>query len=646
MRGPSGTLTFLFSDIEGSSQRWEGHPEAMRTAVAQHDAIMRRAIEEHRGHVFKTVGDAFCCAFSSPHEALDAAIAAQSALQEADFSSVEGIRARMALHTGCADERDGDYFGPAVNRVARLMSIGAGGQLLVSGATHELLLANGGNVAFTDLGLHRLKDLTQPERVFQASTAGLQAQFPPLRSLDAVPNNLPVQVTSFCGREQDVEDLKAQLSDHRLVTLFGAGGVGKTRLALQVAAESLDRYGDGVWVADFSPINDPELVPGVVARALGMSQQQGQRVADLLPQWLREKTLLLILDSCEHVLDTVAPLTDAIHHRCPNVRILATSRQALDLSGEKVLRVASLAVPATAAGLTAAAALQFGAINLFVDRATLVNQSFHLHDDNATVVAAICQRLDGIPLAIELAAARVKVLGVNDLAHRLNERFKLLSGGSRSALPRQKTLAALIDWSYDLLTPAERVLFSRLAVFAGNFSLDAATDVCSGGTVAESDVFELATSLADKSLLVVDTSCETCYRLLESTRDYALQKLRTAEQYDALARRHADCFLRTAKGAEAGFGKAPLSQWLAGLEPNVENFRAALDWAITKGGEPALGGEIALALEMFWWHGDLEAEGRRWIDAALAQASETEDPEVVARLRKVRALLLSRMLYS
>lgn len=645
---PTGTVTFLFSDIEGSSRRWETYPEAMPSAIHRYEALMRDAVEKHRGHVFKTVGDACCAVFSSALDALRAALDAQQTIGEQNFSAVDGLRMRIGLHSGDAEEREGDYLGSAVNRVARLMSVGSGGQVLLSGATYELVQTTAGaDAEFTDLGSHRLKDLAHPEHVWQASRTGLPTNFQPLRSLDTLPNNLPAQVTSFCGREKDVEELKAQLDEHRLVTLCGAGGVGKTRLAVHVAAEVLDQYPDGVWLADFSPISDAELVPSVIARALGMSQSQGQRIAESLLQWLKAKTLLLILDGCEHVLDTVSSLADEIHHHCPGVRILATSRQALDLSGEKLLRVPSLAVPRKAIAMSAADARQFGAVALFVDRALLVNQSFEFNDSNAPIVADICQRLDGIPLAIELAAARVKVLGISNLAQRLSERFKILTAGSRSALPRQKTLSALLDWSYDLLSSQERILFNRLSVFAGTFTLDAATFVCQGDVVSESDVFDLIVSLADKSLVVVDTGCtEACYRLLESTRQYGWQKLTASDGSEHVARRHAEYFCNVAKTAENNFGKVPLSDWLAKIEPDLENFRAALEWSLGKTGDPAVGGMIAAALQMFWWHGGVESEGRRWMERCLRRVDAAEHPKVAAQLQRALALLTSRVLFS
>src|SRR6202011_813971 len=443
---PTGTVTFLFSDIEGSTQRWEAHRAAMKAAVARHEQLMAAAIAQHGGYAFKIMGDAFCAAFPTAPGALGAAADAQLALAKEDFASVDGLRVRMGLHTGHAEERNDDYFGPTVNRVARLMSIGHGGQVLLSGVTRDLAhsdLPTGASLI--NLGSHRLKDLTEPEQVWQLSIAGLPVEFPPLQSLDTVPNNLPIQPTSFRGREHDLEEVKSLLALHKLLTLFGAGGVGKTRLALQVGAEVLDDYPDGVWLADFAPITDPELVSSIIAKELGITQAEGRRVDESIPHWLKRKKLLLILDNCEHILEAVAGVADAVIRSCPDVRMLATSRQALDISGEGVYRLPSLATPEKLAGLRSAEALDYGAIVLFVDRAKAADNRFALTDDNAPVVADICRRLDGIPLAIELAAARVKVLSIPNLAQRLNERFKLLIGGSRTALPRQKTLTALID---------------------------------------------------------------------------------------------------------------------------------------------------------------------------------------------------------
>jgi predicted ATPase/class 3 adenylate cyclase len=640
---PTGTVAFLFTDIEGSTQRWDSHREAMDDAVKRHDALLRDAIDRHNGYVFKTIGDAFCVAFARVSDAVATALEAQRALSAEDFSAVGGLPIRIGLHAGEASERHGDYFGPAVNRVARLMSIGHGGQILLSGVTRDLAYRDLPTIAsLLDLGSHRLKDLTEPEQVWQLTIAGLPAEFPSLKSLDAIPNNLPIASTSFRGRERDLEEVTSLLSQHKLLTLFGSGGIGKTRLALQVGAEALDQNPDGIWFIDFAPITDPELVSSVIAKEIGMPQVEGRRIDESIPQWLRRKKLLLILDNCEHVLEPVAAIAGAITRSCPDVRMLATSRQALGVSGEAVHRLPSLAVPEPGSTLNAEHALQHGAIALFVDRAALADTRFILTDDNAPIVADICRRLDGIPLAIELAAARVKILSIPNLAQRLNERFKILTGGSRTALPRQKTLGALIDWSYDLLTAQEQMLFSRVGIFAGGFSLDASTAVCSGEDLDEIDILDLLSSLTDKSLVVADTAGEQerCH-LLESTRAYALEKLTAAGAHERLAHRHAEYFRDRAQEADERFGTGSTAAWLASVEPELDNYRAVLEWALKDGHDMALGGAVAGALSSLWSNGGLAIEGRYWIGLAQADLDESMHPQVVARMWLALARLSS-----
>jgi predicted ATPase/Tfp pilus assembly protein PilF len=448
-------------------------------------------------------------------------------------------------------------------------------------------------------------------------------------------NNLPIIPTAFIGREHDVAEVKTLLSEHSLVTLVGSGGVGKTRLAVRVGSELLEAFADGVWFVDLAPIADPELVSSVVAQTLGMSQQEGRRVDESIPLWLERKQLLLVFDNCEHVLQTVASIAAAIIRTAPDVRVIATSRQGLNIDGEAAVRVASLDVPHTIADVSASAVVEFAAVALFVSRATLADRSFVLTDDTAPIVADICRRLDGIPLAIELAAARVKVLSIPHLAQRLNERFKLLTGGSRSALPRQQTLHALLDWSYDLLTEPEQHLFARLGIFAGGFALDAATSVCGGDGLDELEILDLLGSLTDKSLVVADTSGQReRYRLLESTAAYALEKLRATDEHDAQARRHAQYFREEAEAAydarSSTCGSTP--NWLAGVELELDNYRSALTWALTQGNDAVVGGAIAGALGGLWTGAGLAVEGRYWVELALGAVSEDEQPLVAARL--------------
>ncbi|MGB6601841.1 MAG: tetratricopeptide repeat protein [Candidatus Cybelea sp.] len=450
---------------------------------------------------------------------------------------------------------------------------------------------------------------------------------------DRTTSNLPWALTSFVGRERDLAEIKGLLDGHRLLTLVGSGGVGKTRLAIQVGAKLLDCYSDGVWFVDLAPISDRSLVASVVAQALGMSQQQGRRVEESIPLWLKRNQVLLIFDNCEHVLEAIAALADAILTAAQGVRILATSRQALNISGEVVHRLSSLAVPNEATDFKAKEALGYEAIELFVDRATAADTRFALTDNNAPIIAEICRRLDGIALAIELAAARVTVLSIPNLAQRLNERFKILTGGSRSALPRQKTLTALIDWSYNLLNSQEQILFARLGIFAGGFGLDAATAVCRDDGLDEIDVFDLITSLTDKSLVVADISGETeRYRLLESTVAYALEKLSAAGGRERLAQRHAEYFRDQATDADERFGSGSTVAWVADIKLELDNYRAALEWALRRDNDAVLGGAIAGALSALWWNAGLIVEGRHWTELALSRVSDAEHPAIAARL--------------
>jgi predicted ATPase/class 3 adenylate cyclase len=617
---PSGTVTFLFSDIEGSTVRWEHDRVAMGSALARHDALMRTALEAHRAYVFKTMGDAFCAAFATPLDALAAALDAQRALGGEDFSAVEGLRVRMALHSGNADERDGDYFGPTVNRVARLLAVGNGGQVLLSGACTELISHDlPPACSLRDLGEHRLKDLAQPERIHQLLAPDLPADFPPLRSLEHLSNNLPAQVSSFVGREAEIAEVTALIDEHRLVTLVGSGGVGKTRLSLHVAADRVDDFHDGVWFVELAPLAQGDFIPTTVASALGMKLPSEGDLVENLARALKSKELLLVFDNCEHLVEPAAHVISTILRTAPKVKVLASSRQALGVSGEATYHVPTLDLPTGVA--------------LFVERARATSSTFTLTDENAPTVAEICQRLDGIPLAIELAAARVKVLSIPNLAQRLNERFKILTGGSRTALPRQKTLSALIDWSYDLLTPQEQMLFNRVGIFAGGFSLDAATAVCSGDDLDEIEILDLLSSLTDKSLVVADTSGEhERYHLLESTRAYALEKLTPAGEREALTRRHAEYFRDEACAADERHGTGSMLAWVAGVELELDNDRAALAWALTRGNDAVLGGAIAGALGALWTNAGLAVEGRYWISLALERVSEAEHPHIAARL--------------
>ncbi len=623
---PTGAVAFLFTDIEGSTRRWERDREAMAAALARHDALMRTAMEARGAYVFKTMGDAFCTVFATALDALAAALDAQRALCGEDFSAVEGLRVRMALHAGSADERDGDYFGPTVNRVARLLAVSHGGQVLLSGACAELLQAGlPPECSLRDLGEHRLKDLAQPERIHQLLAPELIADFPPLRSLEHLSNNLPAQVSSFVGRETEIAEVAALIERHRLVTLVGSGGVGKTRLSLHVAADLIGSFSDGVWFVELAPLGQGEYIPTTVASALGIKLPSEGDLVEHLAGAFKGKELLLVFDNCEHLIEQAAYVISTILRAAPKVKVLVSSRQAVGVAGESTYHVPSLDIP--------------GGVALFAERARAAGATFALTDDNAPVIADICRRLDGIPLAIELAAARVRILSIPNLAQRLDERFKILTGGGRDVLPRQQTLRALIDWSYDLLTAQQQMLFSRVGIFAGGFSLDAATAICTdchpelGRRIDEIDILDLLSSLTDKSLVVADTTGEQeRYHLLESTRAYALEKLAAAGEHEWLTRRHAEYFRDQAQDADERFGTGSTAAWLASMEWELDNYRAVLEWALKDGHDMALGGAVAGALQWLWSYGGLAVEGRYWIGLAQAGLDESMHPRVSARL--------------
>ena len=631
---PTGTVTFLFTDIEGSTERWEHHREAMKAALARHDDLLGNAITANGGYIFKKMGDAYCAAFRTAPDAVRAAIAAQQALSKEDFSAVNGLRVRMALHTGYAEERDHDYFGPSVNRASRLLSIGHGGQMLVSAAASDLVQGElPAQASLRDLGAHRLKDLAHPEQVFQLVAAGLPTDFPPLRSLDSLPNNLPLQVTSFIGRDEDVAEVKKLLEKARLLTLTGSGGVGKTRLALQVSAEVLERHPDGVWLVDLAGLQDSDLVVSEVASVLGVRVGADRSLSDSIIYALKPKQSLIILDNCEHLVTAAAHIAGAIIKGAPNVRLMTTSREGLGIAGETIYRVNSLAIPKTSAEVTAANASQYGSVALFVDRATAVNTRFTLNDADAKIVGDICRSLDGIPFAIELAAARVKLMSVAHLAERLKERFRILTGGDRTALPRQQTMRALVDWSYNLLNERERTILNRSAVFAGGWTLEAASEICSDDQIEAWEVLDLLSSLVDKSLVVVEVGgASERYRLLESTWQYAREKLAEAKENEQLNRKHAEYFLRVAQAADAAYESTPSDAWIAGLEPELDNYRAAMGWALLNKHDVALGAALAAALRDLWISVGSRVEGLRWINLALDSLGGMEPNPTTATL--------------
>ncbi|MGH9008472.1 MAG: NB-ARC domain-containing protein [Acidimicrobiia bacterium] len=634
-------LTFLFTDIEASTSGWERHPEGMSVALARHDEVIQQAVKDAGGKVFKHTGDGACAVFSTAPAALGAALAAQAALQGGEWPN-EPLRVRMALHSGAAERRGGDYFGPALNRTARLLDTAHGQQVVVSLVTAELVrddLPPG--VDLLDLGEHRLADLTRPERVFQVTQPDLAAAFPPLRSLGAHRHNLPVAPSSFVGRQGELEALSDLLRSSRLVTLSGVGGVGKTRLALQVAAGLLDAYPDGVFMVELASLADPSLVALEIVRTLQLVEaaKTVEAALDRLCADLRTRRLLLLLDNCEHLLDPVAMVCETMLRRCPDVVVLTTSREPLAIPGEMVWRVPTLGLPPSDDRFEALSTSD--AVTLFCERAGAADTSFRLTAESGPAVARICRRLDGIPLAIELAAARIRVLSPEQIADRLDDRFRFLSTGSRTASARQQTLQATMDWSYDLLPQPEQLLLQRISVFAGSFDLEAIESVASDGeALREPEVLDLLAHLVDRSLVVVDGfGREVRYRLLETVRQYGEAKLADSGSADAVRRRHRDYFVRlTNRIFSVPLASVPWADWVTRSKVE-DDLRAALEWSLAQGeSEAAL--SLVVPLGYYWTMAGRLGEGRARLEQVLA-LNPTNRSAAWARAVNVLGFLLS-----
>ena len=618
MESATDETTILFTDIEGSTRLWELEPERMSQALAKHDALARAAVENNRGVVVKTIGDGLYAAFDDAADGLNASLMLQQSLSDPAATHGIPLRVRCGLHRGAVERRDNDCFGPPVNRTARIMGAAHGGQILLSQAVVDSLGRRlPAEVTLRDLGGIRLKDLTAPEHVYQIVHPRLRQDFPALRSLEATPNNLPQQLTSFVGREREIAEAEGLLKGARLLTLLGMGGLGKTRLSLQVAADALDGCPDGAWFLDLAPIRDPSLVEGEAARTLGVQEEPGRPLLQTLCAHVKQRRLLIIFDNCEHLVSSCAELANALLRAGPDVRIIATSREPLRVPGEQTYPVLPLAVPDRSAGVESLA--RSDAVQLFVDRARLHKPGFSLTEREAPAVAELCARLEGIPLALELAAARMRTLSVAEINVRLRDRFKLLTGGGRVLLERQQTLRALVDWSYDLLQEHERVLFDRLSVFAGGFDLPASEQVCGSDPLAPDDVLDLLTSLVDKSLVMVDASGDASrYRTLETIRDYARERLVQRGEALPAATRHCDHFLTMAKAARQGIRGPEQAEWTRRLEAELDNLRAGIALALQGGVDPVLSVKFEVALMIFWMLRGYASEGRKYVRASLA----------------------------
>ena len=624
---PTGTVTFLFTDIEGSTRLLQGLGDAgYGELLALHRELLRSAFTAAGGHEIETQGDGFLIAFQSARRAVTAALDAQRALGAHPWPHDAVLRVRMGLETAETTIHGGAYAGLGLHRAARICAAGWGGQVLLSRITADIVGSElPAGAGLRDLGDHHLKDLQRTERIYQLMHTDLPGDFPPLRSLDSLPNNLPRHLTSFIGREREIADVKQWLSNTRLLMLTGSGGCGKTRLALQVGADLVEGFTDGVWLVELAPISDPVLVAQTVASTLHIREDPGRPLLATLTDHLGPKELLLLLDNCEHVVEACAHLADTLLRACPRLRILATSRESLAIAGEMTWRVPSLSVPDPTRLPSLERLTQYEAVRLFIERAVAARPDFTVTEGNAPALAQICHQLDGIPLAIELAAARVKVLPVNQIAERLNDLFRLLTGGGRTALPHHQTLEAAMDWSYDLLSDPERVLLRRLSVFAAGWTLEAAEAVCAGDGVPSSTFLDLLGQLLDKSLVMArvhdEPSVEGRYWLQEPVRQYATRKLQESGSDTAVHRRHWEYFVDLVE--HSSLRGADQALWTDRFIVERDNLRAALERskASKDGADATL--RLAASLWWFWFTQGALTEGRAWLEGALVLPGTT-----------------------
>ena len=639
---PVGTVSFLFSDIEGSTRMLQELGDVFRPVLERHNAIVHEAAETHRGHIVKNEGDGFFVAYQSALDAVASAVEIQRRLAGEDWPTPQGLRVRIGVHTGEGRLGGSDYVGIDVHRAARIGDAGHGGQTLVSEATARLVeysLPEG--TRLEDLGTHRLRDLTHEEHIFQLNVPEQPADFPPLRTLTSSKGNLPIRDLTLVGRQDEKEAVIEALAGSRLVTLTGPGGVGKTTLALKVAEELSAGFEDGVWFVEVSRVPDDNLLASAVARQLHITESPLRSITDTLISRLAKARSLLILDGCEHLIDAVAKLTDQLLQGTEELKILATTREWLSIREEHLVQLSPLTVPGPGVRSVEGVA-QYPSVALFVSRARLVSPNFSLGPANAEQVAEVCRRLDGIPLAIELAAARLKVLSVGQLVERLDQQFALLAGTARDLPPHQQTLETTLDWSFDFLGGAERALFTRLSVFNGGFTLEAAESVCSGGLVDREHVMNLLGRLVETSLVMATDADPVRYRLLEPISHYARMRLDERTELATLRNRHAEFYLAMAEDGDARIHDMEQNVWADRLERDRYNLRAALEWLHDSGRvEDAMA--MAGALRWFWVIKREVSDGTEWLERTLAHR-EGVDPEILARALNGAGLLASRRL--
>lgn len=629
---PVGTVTFLFSDVEGSTRLLRRLGPDYQSMLEDHRGLVRNCILNNGGHEITTEGDSFFVVFGRASDAVRAAVEAQIAHSQHLWPPDAELRMRVGIHTGEAALIGDDYVGLAVHQAQRISAAAHGGQILLSSSTRQLASELPEAVSLIDLGSHALKDFPTPEHLFQIKHPGLPSSFPPVRTVELALHNLPVQITRFIGRERELEQVVQMVRQNRIVTLTGPGGCGKTRLAIEAVSELVNKYRDGVWIVNLASVTDPTAIYRETASALRMSTREEAGLKDTLQGFLRSKQILIVLDNCEHLLEGCRDLAAWLLGLSLEITVLATTREALNIEGEAAWRVPSLSIPDSDSNLSAEKVSKFESVSLFIDRASLALPSFDLNDTDAPHVAEICRRLDGIPLGIELAAARINLLSPREIAERLNDRFRLLTGGSKKAIARQQTLQALIDWSYDLLTDQERTLLARLGVFMNGFSLSAAERVGSGGSIAADEVLQLLSQLVQKSLVVADRRAERSrYSLLETIRQYAGGKLVASGEALEVRDRHLQWSIELAESEHLGLWSASDQTSLQILDEEHDNLRSAHDWAVEQeDASSAL--RLTSALSRYWWiRGNLR-EGLERLETSLRLASNPLAPERVKAL--------------
>lgn len=600
---PGGTVTFLFTDIEGSTRLSQEFPDSLHTALDRHHAILEKSITSNNGFVFDIVGDAFCCAFENTEDAVKSAVEIQTRLSEERWDKAV-IKIRIGIHSGKAEWNGNTYMGYiTLARSARVMSAAYGEQILISEDAFALLKnphalrGNGDeNISFRDLGERRLKDVIQPIRLYQITAQGLREDFPPLKTLDARANNLPIQLTSFIGRDSIIRELKDELKKSRLITIIGTGGNGKTRTALQTGAEIIDEFANGVFIAELAPITDESLIVQSVMNSLGIKEEAGKSPEEALVNYLKEKEMLIILDNCEHLIKSSAVLAEKILKNCSGIKIIATSREALNCRGELVYKLPALSVPDLSDKNSPEKLSQYESVRLFIERALMLRSDFRVTNENAPALAGICSRLDGIPLAIELAAARTKLLSVEKIHERLDDMFKLLSGGKRTDMPKQQTLKAMIDWSHNLLSEKEKTFWARLSIYSGGWTLESCEEICSDSVIEEAEILDLLAQLTEKSIVIYDESRER-YKMLETIREYGKSKLMESGEYLKYTENHLKYFSSFAK--QASFRGDEAKTRINKISPEHNNLIAAIE-SFTKGTQKELCAGIADSLRIFW----------------------------------------------